>query len=153
MDTMSKGSIPAQRGSDQSFLVFDLSTLRFEWLVGSRRLGAFTPSRRLLGAREIPQDTSDREAVFELLDQLLSDGVPGDEGQVSCALYNPTTWQVAVHSIPDTVSFGDHIPLDLEFDGSAAVLSAGVFVIGNRRLAVLEPSMHLVRQAFAAHRE
>lgn len=134
-------------------MVYDLATLRFEWLVGSRRLGAFTPSRRLLGAREIVDGTSDREAVFELLDQLLADGVAGDEGQVSCALYNPTTWQVAVHAIPDTESFGDHIPLDIAPDGVLAQMTSGVLVVGNRRLAPLERSMLLVRQAFAAHRD
>ena len=151
---MAKTRIPAQRGSRPSLLVLDLGSLRFERLPGSDRVAAFTASRRLLGAVSVEQDTTEREAVFQLLDHLLASGVPDVDAVTHvCALYNPVTWQVALHAVPDTVSYGDHIPLTLDPEGTLGYVEDGVLNVAGRRLGVFEPSMLLVRQAFAAHRD
>ena len=150
---MSRTKVPAPRSAETAYVVFDLGSLRFEWLASSRTLAALTPSRRQLGSLDIASDTSDREAVFELLDHLLAVGATDLGGQtVACALYNPVTWQTAVRPVPETRSYGDHVPLTLDPEGSPAVLHNGVFTVTNRRLALLEPSMQLVRDAFSAHR-
>jgi hypothetical protein len=95
---------------------------------------------------------SDREAVFQVLDQALNTSIEGPNGLGRLALYNPFTAQIAYGSIPDTTTFTDREPIALDGEGTAGYVTGDVLTIAGRELAALDPSLDEVEFAFAAHR-
>jgi hypothetical protein len=133
-------------------VVFDLAVLRFEWGPDRASMTAWSPGRKLVGTCGIEPGTSDREAVFKVLDQALDTVVEGPDGPGRPALYNPFTAQIAYGSVPSTLTFTDREPLELDTEGTAGYVEDGVMVIGDRRLESVDAGLHEVEFAFAAHR-
>jgi hypothetical protein len=106
----------------------------------------------MIGTCSVLPGVSDREAVFQVLDQALNTTIEGPNGIGRLALYNPFTSQIAYNSVPNTITFTDREPIDLDSEGTAAVLTGEKMKIAGREFYVVDPSLDEVEFAFAAHR-
>lgn len=133
--------------------VFDLATLRFRADTDARTLSVSSAAGEVLASVTIPEDTSEREAVFLALDKALDEGrLTRAEGTLEIAFANPFTNQIAVGAVPDTVAYSDGEPFDIGPAGAGASLRDGILTISGRSFIPVETAMASVAAALSAHR-
>jgi len=133
--------------------VYDLSSLRFQVDNEARTLSALSATGELLATVDVPDSTSEREAIFLVLDSALDSAkVIRDDGAFAIAFANPYTNQVACGAIPDTVAYGDNEILELPPSGVPASICNGVLQLMNRELLPIDAGMASVSSALSAHR-
>ena len=139
-------------------IVFDMSQFRFVRQTPVSDAGSVlrveAPHAGTLGVYPLVEGVSDREAVFEALDDLLAHlEMPGRSGQwFKVALYNPLSCQIAFAPVPDTMVFTDQLPLDIPACGVTAVIEGDRMDVQGRLLSQLIPGMQSTQRALAAHR-
>ena len=133
--------------------VFDLASLRFRADTDARSLSVSSAAGEVLATVNIPEGTSEREAVFLVLDAALDEGRLIREGNtLEIAFANPFTNQVAVGGVPDTVAYSDGEPIDIKAAGIGSTLRNGILSIESRSLIPVEKAMVTVAAALSAHR-
>jgi hypothetical protein len=132
--------------------VFDLASLRFRVDTDARTLSVTSAAGELLASVTVPESTSEREAVFLVLDAALEKGrLIREGGTVEIGFANPFTNQVAVGAVPDTVAYSDGEPLKIGAAGVVADLRNGVLKVEGRELIPVEAAMASVTAAITAH--
>lgn len=156
--------VPAVTVAVVDVIIFDLAALRYRWNEARTALSMFSPLREQLALVSPAPGTADREAATLACDQALdvcrlrraateADGSP-TKVRYKIALYNPYTAKVAIGAVPHNQSFGDFAPLAIPPGGLPARLEdAGpVLLVGERALALSQPTVAELTRELAAHR-
>jgi hypothetical protein len=137
-----------------SYVIFDISTVRYRFSSTRTSVTALAPTGELLSVVDLRPGTSEREAAFLAADAALRGGrVLRGETRCRVALYNPHTAEVALDPVPTTRSFGDHAPLILDIAGTLATLDDTGLHVDVRTLARLTPTLSATSRALLAHQD
>ena len=132
-----------------NLLVLDLACLRFHRT--GDELAVHAPDLGELARCRVAPGTSDREAVFQVLDEALAVArIPTSAGSIPVGLYNPLSAEIAIGAVPDTESFTDTEPITLAAYGTIAEYVDGVVHVDGRTLrpvtaTVARVAVHLNR--------
>ena len=136
-------------------ILFDMGSLEYRLDGGVLHVSA--PHVGLLGKIAVAEDLSQREAVFRALDDVLASlELPAADGSwYRAALYNPTTFQIALGAIPATEVYGDGRPVPVHPFGSLLTLrtfdGSEHLELGGRVLPKCSPTARNTQMALASH--